>query len=139
VFEVSVGAQAGRVVVAASGEVDMLTAGRLREGVAEAGRVAGAGPVIVDLSQVSFLDSSGIQALLDGYHTAMVAGGTLTVRGAHGTVARVLEIVGLDRMLGVGTVDAQPLDIGPTDPGEQGPAEPGAQSRPRELERPGSS
>jgi anti-sigma B factor antagonist len=131
VFEVAVTAQAGRVVVEVSGDVDMLTAGRLREGLTEAVRVAGAGPVVVDLDRVPFLDSSGIQALLDGYHTAMVAGGTLTVRGAHGTVARVLQIVGLDQILGVSVLDANPLDLGPT--------EPDTPPRPRELERPGSS
>jgi anti-sigma B factor antagonist len=131
VFDVAVTAQAGRVVVEVSGDVDMLTAGRLREGLTEAVRVAGAGPVVVDLDRVPFLDSSGIQALLDGYHTAMVAGGTLTVRGAHGTVARVLQIVGLDQMLGVSVPDADPLDLGPT--------KPDTPPRPRELERPGSS
>jgi anti-sigma B factor antagonist len=139
VFEMAVTAHAGRVVVAVAGDVDMLTAGRLREGVAEAVRVAGAGPVIVDLERVPFLDSSGIQALLDGYHTAMVAGGTLTVRGANGTVARVLQIVGLDRVLGVGVPETDPLDVRPPDPVDPGTVDPGAGSRPRELERPGSS
>jgi anti-sigma B factor antagonist len=139
VFEVAVTAQAGRVVVEVSGDVDMLTARRLREGLTEAVRVAGAGPVIVDLDRVPFLDSSGIQALLDGYHTAMVAGGTLTVRGAHGTVARVLQIVGIDKMLGVDAMKADPVDVRPPDPIDPGPADPGAEPRPRELEWPGSS
>jgi len=162
VFEVAVTAEAGRVVVEVSGDVDMLTAARLRVSLTEAIRLAGAGPVIVDLDRVPFLDSSGIQALLDGYHTAMVAGGTLTVRGAHGTVARVLQIVGVDRLLGVIPLSADPLDIldiaaaeptdtgatdpghadpGHTDPGHAGPshADPGTDPRPRELEWPGSS
>lgn len=135
-FEVSVSAHAGRVVVTVSGDVDMLTAERLREGLAEAVRTAGTGPVIVDLSQVPFLDSSGIRALLDGYNTAMVAGGTLTVRGAHGTVARVLEVVGVDQALGVGSVDTEPLDAGPATPA---PVDPDTGPRRSELERPGSS
>lgn len=138
-FEVAVTAHVGRVVVAVAGDVDMLTAGRLREAVTEAVRVAGAGPVIVDLERVPFLDSSGVQVLLDGYHTAMVAGGTLTVRGANGTVARVLRIVGLDRVLGVGALEADPLDVRPPDPVDPGAVDPGAGSRSRELERPGSS
>jgi anti-sigma B factor antagonist len=143
VFEVAVTAEAGRVVVEVSGDVDMLTAGRLREGLTEAIRVAGAGPVIVDLHRVPFLDSSGIQALLDGYHTAMVAGGTLTVRGAHGTVARVLQIVGIDRMLGVAPLGADPLDVAAAEPADSGASDghtdPGTEPRPRELEWPGSS
>lgn len=135
-FEVSISAHAGRVVVGVSGDVDMLTAGRLRESLAEAVRTAGAGPVIVDLSQVPFLDSSGIRALLDGYNTAMVAGGTLTVRGAHGTVARVLEVVGVDQALGVGTVDGEPLDAAPATPA---PVDSDKEPRPAELKQPGSS
>jgi anti-anti-sigma factor len=63
--------------------------------------LAGTGPVVVDLRRVSFMDSSGVQALVDGYHTAVVAGGTLTVRGAHGTAARVVHVVGLGRLLGL--------------------------------------
>jgi anti-anti-sigma regulatory factor len=49
-----------------------------------------------------FLDSSGVQALVDGYHSAMVVGETLSVRGAP---ARVLRIVGLDRPLGMTSRD----------------------------------
>lgn len=90
----------------------MLTAGQLREALAKAVRTAGTGPVVVDLARVSFLDSSGVQALVDGYHSAMVAGGTLTVRGAHGTVARVLEIVGVDHMLGLAPTPATAAEDG---------------------------
>jgi anti-anti-sigma regulatory factor len=64
-------------------------------------RRAGAGPVIVDLSQMDLPDSNGVQALIDGYHTAMVTGGTLRVRGARGTPARVLRGVGMAEPLGV--------------------------------------
>jgi anti-anti-sigma factor len=101
VLEVSRSGDGGQVVVEVAGEVDVLTAGRLREALGDAVRVAGAGPVIVDLSRLDFLDSTGVQALIDGYHTAMVAGGTLTVRGAHGIPARVLRVVGLAEVLGV--------------------------------------
>ncbi|NJC74008.1 STAS domain-containing protein [Planosporangium thailandense] len=101
VLEVRTFADDGPVVVEVAGEVDLLTAGRLRAALDEAVRVAGGGRVIVDLGRVDFLDSTGVQALIDGYHTAMVAGGTLTVRGAHGPPARVLTVTGLARLLGV--------------------------------------
>ncbi|GAA1819821.1 STAS domain-containing protein [Planosporangium flavigriseum] len=104
-LEVRVAHCGDRVVVAADGEIDLLTAGRLRDALGDAVRLAGSGSVVVDLSRVDFLDSTGVQALVDGYHTAMVAGGTLTVRGAHGTAARVLRVVGLARLLGVALRD----------------------------------
>jgi stage II sporulation protein AA (anti-sigma F factor antagonist) len=109
VFEVGVATDAGQVVVEVAGDVDMLTAGQLRNALTEAVRVAGTGPVVVDLSRVRFLDSSGVQVLVDGYHTAMVAGGTLTIRGASGTAARVLHIVGLAQILDVDPLPEEPM------------------------------
>lgn len=100
VLEVTTFADGGPVIVEVAGEVDLLTAGRLRAALVAAVRVAGAGRIIVDLGRVEFLDSTGVQALIDGYHTAMVAGGTLTVRGAHGPSARVLAVTGLAGLLG---------------------------------------
>src|SRR4051812_29929428 len=97
VFEVAVSADGADVLVMVAGDVDMLSAPRLRVAIREAVLRAGPGTIVLDLSRVTFLDSSGVQALLDGYHAAMVAGGRLTVRGAHGTAARVLQIVGLSR------------------------------------------
>jgi anti-sigma B factor antagonist len=112
VLEVRVSGDGGRVVVEVAGEIDLLTAGQLRDGLREAVRVAGTAPVIVDLSRVDFLDSSGVQVLVDGYHTAMVAGGTLTVRGARGIPARVLHVVGLAQLLGLAPHDGD--SDGPT-------------------------
>jgi anti-anti-sigma regulatory factor len=56
----------------------------------------------MDLGQAGFLDSRGVRTLVDGYHSAMVAGETL---GACGAPARVLRIVGLDRLLGMTSRD----------------------------------
>nr|CRL76816.1 anti-anti-sigma factor [Mycolicibacterium komanii] len=78
----------GRVaVVAASGDLDMLTAPQLREAVAAA---LGKDPVglIVDLTSVEFLGSAGMQVLMethnqtDGTETrfAVVAEGSATSR-----------------------------------------------------------
>ena len=101
VFDVTLSTGDGQVVVAAVGDIDVLSAGVLREALAKAVRSAGTGAIVVDLSDVGFMDSSGVQALLDGYHSAMVAGGTLSVRGARGTAERVLNIVGLARLSGL--------------------------------------
>ena len=101
VFDVTLSTGDGQVVVAAVGDIDVLSAGVLREALAKAVRAAGTGAIVVDLSGVGLMDSSGVQALLDGYHSAMVAGGTLSVRGARGTAERVLNIVGLARLFGL--------------------------------------
>jgi stage II sporulation protein AA (anti-sigma F factor antagonist) len=55
--------------------------------------------LVIDLSAVTFLDSSGIRVLVHAYQALNEAGGSLRVRGATGVVRRALEIVGLDGVL----------------------------------------
>jgi anti-anti-sigma factor len=50
------------VTVHAEGEIDLDTCGRFRDAIVAAGLEA---PVLLDLSAVTFLDSSGIRALLE--------------------------------------------------------------------------
>ena len=54
----------------ATGEVDVLTAGRLRAAVNKALREAENRPVVVDLTAITFLGSHGLAALADAASTA---------------------------------------------------------------------
>jgi anti-anti-sigma factor len=83
---------AGCSVVAAAGELDLWTCPALRRALylaAESSR-----RLVVDLTRVTFLDSSGIGALLDAHlqrrHRAPVV-----LVGAVGMVRRVLEVSGV--------------------------------------------
>jgi anti-sigma B factor antagonist len=87
--------QPDHVVIAVAGEVDMVTAPQLVECLQE----HPATNVVVDLSQVTFLDSSGITALVHGYNELRKTGHTLRTTNEHEVVLRVLEITGLDAML----------------------------------------
>ena len=51
--------------------------------------------MIVDLSEVEFLDSSGIRALVDCDLTALRFGGRVVVIGARGAVRRCLQVTGV--------------------------------------------
>lgn len=51
--------------------------------------------IIVDLAECTFLDSSGVGALVTVHNTARDAGIKLFVRGADDRVKRVLEVTGL--------------------------------------------
>lgn len=55
--------------------------------------------VVVDLSHVSFIDSSGIAALLRAHRSQRATGHRLLVKGVHGSVSRVFEITGADSVL----------------------------------------
>jgi anti-sigma B factor antagonist len=51
--------------------------------------------VVVDLEAVTFLDSSGLRALVHGARALEAGGGRLLVENATGAVARVLELTDL--------------------------------------------
>lgn len=109
-FEVHTDASAdGLVVVRVAGEVDMTVSPMFEQTLVDAATLHGGGHVVVDLGQLRFLDSSGVHALVKGYHAAAGAGGSLTVRNATGVVARVLHITGVADALGM---------AGPDDPGK---------------------
>ena len=80
--------------VALSGEIDIAAVQDLRAELAAFTQVGG--PVIIDLRAVSFIDSSGIEALCAARRDAEGAGGSVVLRSPSSAVVRVLEITGLD-------------------------------------------
>jgi len=69
------------------GEIDPANAERLRKALAE---LRGSGPLVVDLQQVTYLDSAGVSALFDAAHSDL----HLLVR-ADSAVATVIRICAL--------------------------------------------
>ncbi|MGV9703802.1 STAS domain-containing protein [Streptomyces sp. NPDC003483] len=53
----------------------------------------------LDLSAVTFMDSSGINVLVSAHQAAHEAHGWLRIAGAQGPVLRVIELVGLDSVI----------------------------------------
>jgi anti-anti-sigma factor len=100
-LDTDVRAEDGRAVLAVGGEVDLATVGRFRAALLEA---QGSPRVLVDLSDVTFLDSSGVNALLAAYHR-VPAGGELRVVGLRPNVRKVFEITGLLALFGADTPD----------------------------------
>jgi anti-sigma B factor antagonist len=81
-----------------SGEFDVGARDRLRAAVL--GVVgAGAGRVVIDLTDVTFIDSETIRVLLDGYTAARRQGSAYRLAGAHGVVQRILDVMGLTELL----------------------------------------
>jgi len=77
------------------GEIDVSTADRLDAAVSELGALSS--PFVIDLCAVTFIDSSGIRVLLRNHDN----GGFVIVRSAIGNVARVLQIVGAEKVLDI--------------------------------------
>ena len=82
-------------VVTLHGELDLANAQRVRDALVE---IAGS-KVVVDLTDLRFLDSSGIAALVGARKRIMSAGHQFELRGAQGMVRRVLELTGLSHLL----------------------------------------
>jgi len=80
--------------VAPSGEIDLLVADELVQVLMDALSGSG-GRVVVDLSDVTLLDSSGIRALLSAHKTASDDQRTLVVENCTPIVRRVLDITGV--------------------------------------------
>ena len=94
-FQVSANAEGHRVDV--RGEVDMSSAGGLAEVLTQFVN----GSVTVDISGVSFLDSSGLNALVAAHKHIERRNGSLTIVGATWNVQRIFEVSGFDRILNV--------------------------------------
>ena len=88
----------GRTVVELTGELDLFTAPVLRE---ELQRVsdAGAHRVVVVMSGVTFMDSSGLGVLVGAVKRAVAGGGGLCLAGARDRMVRMLHITGLIRVM----------------------------------------
>jgi anti-sigma B factor antagonist len=76
------------------GDLDLDTAPKLSEQLDDLARNR-ALLVVVGLADVTFLDSSGLRALVHGARAIENAGGRLLIEGASGAVARVLELTDL--------------------------------------------
>ena len=100
---VSVQAVPGAVLLVVSGEVDLHTAPALRaaldQAVVDAGR--GPGAVVVDLSGVGFIDSTGLGELVAAHKALAAAGGRLSLVVDHERVRRLLRITGLEDAMAV--------------------------------------
>lgn len=95
-FHVEVRRADGRLVVVPSGELDIATAGRVRAALAQ--RVPGE-DVELDLSELTFLDTSGLQLVVETHRRATEEGFQLRVVPGNREVQRVFQIAGLVSVL----------------------------------------
>lgn len=63
-------------------------------------RGAATARTVINLSAVTFIDSSGINAFITAHHAAQRAGGWLRLAGPVEPVLRIIELVGLHEIMG---------------------------------------
>jgi len=93
-------AESRSVIVAIEGELDIATADDLREHVQQA--MDEHGPwLILDLSALDFMDSSGLNVIISTYRSVREAGGSLSLAALNERVTKVVRLFGLHRQVPV--------------------------------------
>ncbi len=91
----------GHVVVAVDGELDSYTGPLLQDRLADLIESQGNLSVVVDLSSMTFVDSSGLTALVAAHRWLQSRGGELILSRPTKSTMKVLEITGLNRVLAI--------------------------------------
>jgi anti-sigma B factor antagonist len=80
------------------GELDAYTVGQFREAL---GELASEPKLLIDMSEVPFVDSAGLGALIGGIRRARESGGDVAVCCNRPTLVRLLHTTGFDRIVTV--------------------------------------
>jgi anti-sigma B factor antagonist len=102
-FGVSHDVRDGFVRVVVHGDLDLFTAPLLQGELASLER--GSDSIVVDLSDLSFLDASGLRPLVGAWSRASAGGRQFTIVGCRPAVRRVFQLTGLTGMLGEAVPD----------------------------------
>jgi anti-anti-sigma factor len=97
VWRLDVDEQGDHTVLRVSGDLDLETAPHLLAGAEPC--LAGPGGLVVDLSRLAFIDSSGLSALIRIYRRLDGTGRLFEIISPVPAVAKAFEITGLDQVL----------------------------------------
>lgn len=110
--------EADTAAIDARGEIDLATVSSLRNAITHSIQ-AGARHLTVNLDHVTYIDSSGLGALIGAHKRLHATGGTLRIRCSQDRVLRLLQITGLDRVLTItvhGDEKATPIEVADAQP-----------------------
>jgi anti-sigma B factor antagonist len=100
----------GSVVVAFAGDVDLEHSPQAREVLLD--QVGRRRRVLVDLSNVDYIDSSGIASLVEAFQRAKKAGTGFALAAPNAAALRVLQLARLDRVFLIFASLDEGLDAG---------------------------
>ena len=95
-------------VLPLEGEIDLHVSPRVERALASIIKKRPA-HVVVDLSGVTFIDSSGLAALIHAMQDVKKYGGKLTLSGINSEVRTIFEIARLDQIFVIGSGDGELL------------------------------
>ncbi len=97
------------------GDLDAYTVSQFREALVE---LASVPRLLIDLSEVPFMDSAGLGALIGGIRRAREAEGEVSVACSRPTLTRLLHTTGFDRIVPVTETVADAVDALLSPPGD---------------------
>lgn len=97
-LEIQVEDADGYTVCRPVGELDAYTVSSFRDAL---GRLASSPKLLIDMSEVPFVDSAGLGALIGGIRRTREAGGEVAVCCNRPTLVRLLHTTGFDRIVTV--------------------------------------
>jgi anti-anti-sigma factor len=105
-LEIEVQIADDRTLVTLSGELDASTATLLYDQLADL-EVKDVQHVVLDLAQISFMDSTGLSVIVTEHKRLQHTGGGLTVFAPPSSVRRLFEITGLTTVLDIVPVNEE--------------------------------
>src|ERR1700685_613090 len=105
-LEIEVQDSAERTLVTLSGELDAATASFLYDKLSDL-EVQDAHNVVLDLAQVTFMDSTGLAVIVTEHKRLQHSEGTLTIFSPPSSVRRLFEITGLTTLLDIVPVNEE--------------------------------
>lgn len=87
------------LLIKVAGEVDVSNASELRDAI-DAKLPEVAGELVVDISDVPYIDSTGIGVLVGAKHRAAEVGKSMRAVNAQPNVARIFGMLGVDEIVG---------------------------------------
>jgi anti-sigma B factor antagonist len=112
----------GRTVVAVAGEIDVYTAPRLREEITEL-VAAGTYDLVIDMSEVEFLDSTGLGVLVGGLKKVRAHDGSLQLVCNQDRLLKIFRITGLAKVFVIHDPAALRHRSGPPRPARRTPSD----------------
>ena len=97
-LDIQIDQAADYIVCRPKGELDAFTVSQFRESLAE---LATSARLVIDLSEVPFIDSAGLGALIGGIRRTREQGGDVSVACNRSTLIRLLRTTGFDRIVTV--------------------------------------
>lgn len=99
----------GVAVISLGGEVDVYTSPRVKQEIVDLLN-AGTHKLVVDLSGVEYLDSTGLGVLIGGLKRAREREGDLKLVCDNLRILRIFEITGLTKIFDIHRAEAEALD-----------------------------